>query len=140
MPNYLEDKDRVATYHKVRKVIESCKTVQQWHTAKNMALQFSNELWKHSDAINYVLIRKLCEITKQMSVDLKIAELNKLGFNLPFIEYYSHEQSDCFKILNPYTQYREEKFVLCRVDKGFTYALDEALKYAVKKRAAFYGK
>lgn len=45
-----------------------------------------------------------------------------------FIEYYSHEGCDCYKILNPYTKYREEKIVLGRVDEGLEKAKAGAVK------------
>jgi hypothetical protein len=39
-----------------------------------------------------------------------------------FIEYYSHEQSQCYKIKNPWTKYGSETQVLCRVDQGIELA------------------
>jgi len=35
-----------------------------------------------------------------------------------FIEYYPHEQANCFKIKNPWTRYGEEKIVLCKESEG----------------------
>lgn len=35
-----------------------------------------------------------------------------------FIEYYSHEGCDCYKTLNPWTDYNKETIVLCRIDEG----------------------
>lgn len=35
-----------------------------------------------------------------------------------FIEYYSHEAADCYKILLPWPIYHEEKVVLCKVSEG----------------------
>lgn len=35
-----------------------------------------------------------------------------------FIEYYSHDKCDCYKVLNPWTDYAEEKLVLCKVSDG----------------------
>lgn len=35
-----------------------------------------------------------------------------------FIEYYAHEQCNCYKILNPWTRYQEHKLVLCPVSEG----------------------
>ncbi len=45
-----------------------------------------------------------------------------------FIEYYSHEAEDCYKILLPWTAYREEKMVLCRVSEGLEKAKELAAK------------
>ena len=52
--------------------------------------------------------------------------------NLPFIEYYSHEGTQCFKIKNKYTLFMEEVIVLGRVDEGFRKAIAVALSW--KKR------
>jgi hypothetical protein len=35
-----------------------------------------------------------------------------------FIEYYTHENSDCYKVRNPWTNYAQETLVLCKVDAG----------------------
>jgi hypothetical protein len=35
-----------------------------------------------------------------------------------FIEYYSHEKCDCYKILNPFTRYKRHIIVLCKVSEG----------------------
>lgn len=70
-------------------------------------------------------------------LDIKISKLLDLGLNLPFVEHYPHEKTDCFKILNPYTKYAKEKLVLCRVDKGFDKALDLAITAAIKWKADF---
>lgn len=43
-----------------------------------------------------------------------------------FIEYYPHEHSECYKILNPWTIFREEKIVLCPISDG----LDKAKEIA----------
>ena len=61
-------------------------------------------------------------------IDKKIAELQKITFNFPFIQYYSHTECDMYKILNEYTNYKEEKLVLCKVSEGFERALDLAIE------------
>jgi hypothetical protein len=35
-----------------------------------------------------------------------------------FIEYYPHENCDCYKILNPWTECHAHKIVLCPVSEG----------------------
>jgi len=41
-----------------------------------------------------------------------------MGTDLPiFIEYYSHENSDCYKMYLPYTKFRASKVVLGTVDE-----------------------
>ena len=39
-----------------------------------------------------------------------------------FIEYYSHEGCDCYKINLPWPKFAQEKIVLCRVDQGLDWA------------------
>lgn len=48
---------------------------------------------------------------------------------LPFIEYYSHEGCACYKMLNPYTHYNEDKRVLCKVSEGFSLAIIIGLRF-----------
>lgn len=50
-----------------------------------------------------------------------------------FVEYYLHEQCECYKVLNPWTEYREEKLVLCRVNEGLTKAKQTAMSVLVRK-------
>lgn len=66
-----------------------------------------------------------------MTIDEKITKLHDAGYNIPFIEYYTHLYTDCYKILNPFTEYAEEKTVLCTVSDGFEHALDLAIMYFV---------
>ena len=54
-----------------------------------------------------------------------------MNVNPIFIEYYTHEKCDCYKILNPFTGYRQEKLVLCKVDEGLDLAKERAKKYLV---------
>lgn len=70
-------------------------------------------------------------------IDAKITLLLSYGVGLPFVEWYSHENADCFKILNPYTEYREEKLVLCTVERGFTQAINIALLKAHEWRKKY---
>jgi Protein of unknown function (DUF550) len=43
-----------------------------------------------------------------------------------FIEYYSHENADCYKILMPYTRWASEKRVLCPISEGLERAIQLA--------------
>lgn len=60
-------------------------------------------------------------------IDRKINKLRQHTTNFPFIEYYSHEGCDCYKILNEHTKFAEDKIVLCPVDQGFSKALTLAI-------------
>lgn len=39
-----------------------------------------------------------------------------------YIAYYSHENTDCYKIDNPWGKYRKDTKVLCKVSEGYDYA------------------
>lgn len=43
-----------------------------------------------------------------------------------YIEFYSHEACDCFKIEIPWTAYRKEIEVLCKVSDGYEKAKAQA--------------
>ena len=64
-----------------------------------------------------------------MKIDKLINKLRSLTDNFLFIEYYSHENFDCYKILDEYSNFKETKIVLCRIDEGFELALRGAIKY-----------
>lgn len=68
-------------------------------------------------------------------IDVKIQELRSLTSNFIFIEYYSHESADCWKIDNEFTEYARDKLVLCRVDEGIEKALDIALDIISKRKS-----
>lgn len=64
---------------------------------------------------------------KTMSIDEKHKLILNAGFSLPFIEYYPHTHSDCYKMLNPFTKYAETKHVLCTIEEGYDSALNIAI-------------
>jgi hypothetical protein len=39
-----------------------------------------------------------------------------------YIDYYSHEGCDCYKIDLPWTDYKKDTRVLCPVDRGLEFA------------------
>lgn len=39
-----------------------------------------------------------------------------------FVEYYSHEQCDCYKMNLPWSRYAKETQVLCKVSEGYEFA------------------
>ena len=49
-----------------------------------------------------------------------------LGRNPIFVEYYSHEGCNCYKLKLPWPRYAEEKVVLCRESAGFDRAREIA--------------
>jgi hypothetical protein len=42
-------------------------------------------------------------------------------------EYYSHENADCYKIDLPWSDYRKDTRVLCKVSEGYDYAVTLAV-------------
>jgi len=73
---------------------------------------------------------------KYKGLDIKIEELSTLTSNFPFIEFYPHTHCDMYKILNEYTKYREDKWVLTPVSEGFEKALDTAIKQFTDQKNA----
>ena len=71
-------------------------------------------------------------------VDEKILKLCEVTSNFLFIEYYSHEDCNMYKILNEYTNYREDKLVLCKVEDGIEKALDLAIKFIHERKDEFF--
>lgn len=45
-----------------------------------------------------------------------------------FLEYYSHLNCNCYKVLLPYSRYGQEKIVLCTESEG----IEEAKKLALQ--------
>jgi len=78
-------------------------------------------------------------VVMQSSIDQKIEKLMDLTNQFIFIEHYTHTGEAMYKILNPYTNYKEEKLVLCSVQEGIEYALDIAYAEIKHKRDSFFG-
>jgi hypothetical protein len=74
----------------------------------------------------------------QSIIDQKIEKLMDLTNQFIFIEHYTHTGEAMYKILNPYTNYKEEKFVLCSVREGIEKALDIAYEEIMQKRDSFF--
>ena len=47
-------------------------------------------------------------------------------------EYYSHEDCECYKIDMPWSQYRKDTRVLCKVSEGYSFACTVAMGEIVK--------
>lgn len=72
-------------------------------------------------------------------IDKKINKLRDITSNFLYIEYYPHEDTDCWKIDNEFTHYNKDKLVLCRLDEGIEKALDIAIEHIEKKKLLFFG-
>lgn len=70
-------------------------------------------------------------------IDQKIEELRKLTNRFLFIDHYSHERCDMYKINNEYTKYRLDTKVLCPVTDGIEKALDMAIIEIKKAKEEF---
>jgi len=74
---------------------------------------------------------------KTLTIDEKIRQLIDLSNEFIFPEYYSHTHCMMWKILNPYTKYKEEKFVLYSVEEGIEKSLDVAIEQISKSKQIF---
>lgn len=70
-------------------------------------------------------------------IDKDIAELRELTSEFIFIEYYSHEKCDCYKILNEFTTYNQDKIVVARIDEGIEKAIQRAIEVISKRKNNF---
>lgn len=77
-------------------------------------------------------------VVMQSSIDRKIEKLMNLTMQFIFIEHYTHTGEAMYKILNPYTNYKEEKLVLCSVNEGIEKALDIAYEQIKQKRDSYF--
>lgn len=74
-----------------------------------------------------------------LTIDNKIKQLREITTEQPFIEYYTHSGCEMWKINNEFTNYNQDKLVLCSVEEGFEKALDIAITYIDKAKTEFYG-
>lgn len=77
-------------------------------------------------------------VVMQSSIDRKVEKLMDLTMQFIFIEHYTHTGEAMYKILNPYTNYKEEKLVLCSVNEGIEKALDMAHEQIKQKRESYF--
>ena len=68
-------------------------------------------------------------------VETKVLKLRRITKEKIFTEYYTHEKSECYKILDEFSEYSESKLVLGKVSDGYEAALDEAIRYLTKLKA-----
>ena len=52
-----------------------------------------------------------------------------------YVEYYSHESADCYKIDMPFTKYRKDTLVLCLVSEGIEVAKERAVRALLQRIA-----
>lgn len=71
-----------------------------------------------------VMSNPIEKLTDQL---LKLTPDNQKGYIFP--EYYPHTDKIMWKIMNPYTQYNQEKVVLHPVDEGMEKSLIAAIQY-----------
>jgi len=72
------------------------------------------------------------------TIDDKISELIELNNEFLLIEYYSHTQCEMYKIRNVYTEFKEEKIVLCPISDGIEKALDIAISEINKSKIKYF--
>jgi hypothetical protein len=71
-------------------------------------------------------------------IDRKIDILLSITSNFIFVEFYSHTQSNMYKIINQFSKLAEDKIVLCPVSDGIEKALDLAIEQISKSKNALY--
>lgn len=76
---------------------------------------------------------------RRADLDNRIALLMDLSDSFVFIEYYTHTNSYMYKILNPYTDFGMDKYVLCSVGEGISKAVDLAIDIIRDKRDNYNG-
>jgi len=73
-----------------------------------------------------------------MFIERKIKKLLEVCSTIPYVEYYPHENGDCFKIDNPFTDYNKDTIVLCLVNEGFGKAVRLALPEMIKRKTQLF--
>lgn len=68
-----------------------------------------------------------------------VKELEKITSEFIFVEWYSHESSDCYKIVNVYTDFGKDTIVLCKRSDGIRLALKLAIIQIHKCFKEYYG-
>ena len=76
--------------------------------------------------------KKLWEEQGRLEDKHSIKVLDRIINNPIKIEYYSHENCDCYKIDLPFTKYKNHKVVLCPVSEGEDKALILAQKVLIE--------
>ena len=61
------------------------------------------------------------------TLDEKIKELVSLDSGFIYVEWYAHTNCLMYKISNAYTDFMEDKHVLCPLDDGIEKAVDLAI-------------
>lgn len=74
-----------------------------------------------------------------LTIDDKIKQLRKITTELPYIEFYTHSGCEMWKINNEFTNYNQDKLVLCTVEEGFEKALDFAISFISENKQVFFG-
>jgi len=71
-------------------------------------------------------------------IDEKIKQLRAITSNFIFVEFYLHTNCEMWKIMNEYTNYNQDKLVLCPLDEGIEKALDLAIEHIGKRKLIFF--
>lgn len=77
---------------------------------------------------------------KSESIDQKAQRLMELTMQFIFTEHYTHTGVPMYKIINPFTDLKEDKVVLCPTHEGIEKALDLAYIEIQKRKTEFYEK
>jgi len=84
-----------------------------------------------------MIIKDIQQIFCKKRIDKKVKVLQKLTENFLFIEFYSHTGCDMYKIMNEYTDFKENKCVLSPISEGIEKALDLAIETITECKAEY---
>lgn len=82
----------------------------------------------NEEPVHVITVKPVTEKT----IDELIEDCYYICGTVPFLEYYSHDDAVCWKILNKHTKFKEHKTVLCKQSEGIRLALERAIPYLAK--------
>jgi hypothetical protein len=74
---------------------------------------------------------KKCSCGEKCESDLEVNEIKPYK-KIIYVEYYSHEKEDCYKIDLPWGDYKIHTKVLCKKSKGYEFAKTLAVGVVVQ--------
>lgn len=92
----------------------------------------------HECEINEEPVHVVTVKPPEKTIDELVNECYAICGTIPFIEYYSHDDAHCWKVLNKHTPYREDKMVLCKMDAGIRVALERAIVHLKKCKEEYF--
>ncbi len=79
------------------------------------------------------------EFWSETDAETLLRQCYSIGGKVPFLEEYSHTNCVHWKILNTFTQFREDKRVLGTIDEGIVHSLKMAIPLLYKAKLEYFG-